>query len=217
MTRKSWLAILLTLGLMASLVILGACGGGDNDDGADPTDTPVEDVIDDDPDDDDDAADDNDAAADDGDDGSADGSVADLGGEWVGVWNNDTFSTSAPITLSISIGDEGSAAITLGLSSTADSAPFGVPDVEPTMLEGTIEDGVLNVELVGHALFGDMTATILADGTLEVSATMDGAPGIAGMTVSGTFDGDGLDVTYTITFLDGSDATGTATLSRVGA
>lgn len=210
MTRKFWLTILLTLGLMASLVILGACGGGDDDGGADPTNTPVEDIIDDDPDDGD--ADDGDA-----DDGSADGSVADLGGEWVGVWNNDTFSTSAPITLSISIGEDGSASMTLGLSSTADSAPFGVADVEPTMLEGTIEDGVLTVELVGHALFGDMTATIFADGTLEVAATMDGTPGIAGMTVSGTFSSDGLDVTYTITFPDSSDATGTATLSRVGA
>ena len=212
MTRKSWLGLLLTLGLMAAVIILGACGSDDDDEGANPTEPPVEDVIDDTADDDVEDSDD----ADDGDDGVSDGSVADLDGEWVGNWNNDTFSTSAPITLSVSIGDDGSASMTLGLSSTADSAPFGVPDVEPTMLEGTIEDGVLNVELVGHALFGDMTATILADGTLEVSATMDGAPGIAGMTVNGTFDGDGLDVTYTITFPDGSDATGTATLSRVG-
>ena len=210
MARKTWLALVLTLGLIASLVILGGCGGDDDDNGADPTDTPVADIIDDDIDDD---ADD----ADDSDDGSSDGSVADLDGEWVGLWNNDTFGSFAPITMSISIGDDGSASLTVGLSDNADGAPFGIPGLAPSTLEGSIEDGVLTVEVSAHELFGDMTATILADGTLEVTATMDGAPGIAGMTVTGTFDGDGLDVTYTITFPDGSDATGTATLNRVGA
>jgi hypothetical protein len=138
-----------------------------------------------------------------------------LEGEWVGMWNNETFNTTAPITLSVTFNDDATVSMMLGLSSTQDGSPFGLAAVEPSMLDGSIEGEILTVEAFGHPVFGNITISIVSSGTLEALATMDGVDGVSGLEVNGFFDQYGLDANYTITFPDGSEAVGTAYLDRV--
>ena len=205
--RRTWL-VLLTIGLITLLAFLGACSNGDDDSGAEPTDTPVADVADD--------VTDDEPADNEPDDASPGGSVAlsDLAGDWTGEWNNDTFGTSAPMSLSITVNDDGTASLTFDLLSSDLGAPFGLEGPGPITLDGTHDENGLAVDVRGHDLFGDMVASLSSTGRLQADATMDGAPGIVALSVLGTFTEDGMEGGYTIVFPDGANATGTATFTR---
>ena len=207
----------LVVSIVASLLMLAACGDDDDDDstgGNGATAVPAAtDVIVDTPSDDSMDADGDDDGDGDGDDDGGD--IFQLAGEWVGGWNNDTFGSSAPITMSITVNEDGTASFTFGLSDTAEGAPFGVPGLSPRTFEGTHDDAGLTVTVRGDDLFGDMDVTISPDGDLVAEATMDGLPGITGLSVEGSFDGSGMNITYTVGFPDGSSASGSATLTKL--
>ncbi len=198
----------LIFSIAASLLVLAACSDdGDGDGNGAPTatnvisDTPVDDSTDGDG--DDDAA-------------SAFELFSALAGEWSGVWNNDTFGSSAPITMSIVVNDDGTASFSFDLPAADSGWPFDLIAVGPQAFDGTYDENGLRVAVTGDGLFGDVTVTITPDGQLTASATMEGALGIDSLTVEGTFTGDGLAVTYTVTFPEPavSDATGSATLTK---
>ena len=205
--RRTWL-VLIAIGLIASLVLLGACSSDDDDSDAEPTGTPVADVVDngmggEPPDDEPD------------DDGSAWSSwPSDLAGDWTGKWDNTTFGSSASMSLGITVNDDGTASLTFDLLSSDLGAPFGLEPPGPITLDGTHNENGLTVDVRGHELFGDMVAFISSAGRLQADATMDGAPGIIAMGIMGTFTEDGMEASYKIVFSDGSEATGTATFTR---
>ena len=187
----------LILSIVASLLLLAACSD-DGDNGAPDAPAATDTVAD--------------RPADDSIDGDG---IFELAGEWSGDWNNDTFGSSAPITMSIVVNDDGTASFTFGLSDTTEGAPFGVPGLSPRTFEGTHDDTGLSVIVRGDEIFGDMNVTISPEGDLIAEATMAGVPGITALTVRGSFDGAGMEITYTIRFPDASSASGTATLTTL--
>ncbi len=205
--RRTWL-VLIAIGLIVSLVLLGACSSDDDDSDAEPTDTPVADVADD--------VTGDEPADDEPDDDSSAGSSwpSDLAGDWTGEWNNDTLGSSASMSLGITVNDDGTASLTFDLLSSDLGKPFGLEPPGPITLDGTHDQNGLTVDVRGHELFGDMVAFISSTGTLSADATMDGAPGIIAMGMFGTFTGDGMEASYKIVFSDYSEATGTATFMR---
>ncbi len=174
--RRTWL-VLLTIGLIASLALLGACSSDD-------------------------------------DDPSGSTELSYLAGDWTGEWNNDTSGSSAPMSLSITVSDDGTASLTIDLLSSDLGAPFGVDAPGAITLDGTHDAAGLHVDVRDHELFGDMVVLINPAGTLQADATMDGVPEIIAMSVQGTFTRDGMDATYTIVFPDTTTARGTATFTR---
>ena len=150
----------------------------------------------------------------DGDGGSPFDLLFPLTGEWSGAWNNDTFGSSAPITIRIAVNGDGTASFAFDLPAADSGSPFGLIAIGRPAFDGTYDENGLSVMLRGDGLFGDMNVSISLQGDLVAEATMTGVLSISGLSVRGSFDGDGMDITYTVTFADGSDATGSATLTR---
>ena len=140
--------------------------------------------------------------------------LAPLAGEWSGVWNSDTSGSSAPITMSIVVNDDGTASFTLDLPDTAEGAPFGVPALGSRTFEGTYDDTGLSIIVRGDDLFGDMNVSISLEGDLIAEATMAGVPGISALIVRGSLDDTSMDIAYNIGLPDNSVATGRATLTK---
>lgn len=114
--------------------------------------------------------------------------------------------------MSIEINEDGTASFTFGLSDTAQGAPFGVLGLDARTLECTHAAAGLIVTVRGDDLFGDMDVTISPNGDLVAEATM---AGVTSLSVEGSFDCSGLNITYTVGFPEGSDASGSATLTRL--
>ena len=137
-----------------------------------------------------------------------------LTGEWSGAWNNDTFGASAPITIRIAVLNDGTASFAIDLPAADSGSPLGLIAIGLPAFDGTYDENGLSVILRGDGLFGDMNVSISLEGDLVAEATMTGVLGVSGLSVRGTFDGSGMNITYTVTFPDGPDATGSATLTR---
>lgn len=131
-------------------------------------------------------------------------------GDWSGGWNNDTFGSTGPITLTIAVNDDGTIDVTIDI----DGSVFGVTDPPAKTFSGTYDENGASIEVVGDDLFGDVTVSAGPDGTISVTATAIPVPGIAGFSAEGTATPDGIDVTYTVTFDDGTTAEGTGTLTK---
>ena len=199
----------LIFSLASSLLVLAACGddGDSNGNGAPSAPTATA-VI-------------SDTPVDDSTDGDSNGNgaspfelLAPLAGEWSGVWNSDTSGSSAPITMSIVVNDDGTASFTLDLPDTAEGAPFGVPALGSRTFEGTYDDTGLSIIVRGDDLFGDMNVSISLEGDLIAEATMAGVPGISALIVRGSLDDTSMDIAYNIGLPDNSVATGRATLTK---
>ncbi len=190
MKMRRWFAI----AVVASLFVVAACGGSDGG-----GDTPADGDV--------------------PDDGAGPGGFerfAPFAGAWAGVWNNDTFGTTARMTIAIAINADGTASFTIDLPASDTGAPFGIPAIgEPKTLTGTFDDGGLIVVMIGDDLFGDMTVRITPDGVLTAQASMEPLLAISELVVEGTITGNTMDFTYEVTSSDGSGATGTATLTKL--
>ena len=110
--------------------------------------------------------------------------------------------------------EDGTASFAFALPDTTEGAPFGVTAVGSRTFEGTYDDAGLSIIVRGDELFGDMNVVISLQGDLIAEATMAGVPGIQGLSVRGSFDGDGIDITYFVRFSEDSGALGSATLTR---
>ena len=140
---------------------------------------------------------------------------APFAGRWQGTWNNETFSTSAAVTIDITVSEDGTASFTIDLPATDTGAPFGLATIAlPKTLTGTFDAGGLIVVVIGDELFGDMTVRITADGALTAQASMEPLLAISGLVVEGTVAEGSMDFTYIVTFSDSTTASGTATLTK---
>ncbi len=154
------------------------------------------------------------ACSDDGDGASPFELLSPLAGEWSGDWNNDTFGSSAPITMSIVVNDDGTASFAFDLPAADSGSPFGLIAIGPQAFDGTYDENGLSFIVRGDGLFGDMNVTISLEGDLIAEATMAGVLDIVALTVRGSFDGSGMDITYTVRFPGDSGAAGSATLTK---
>jgi hypothetical protein len=124
-------------------------------------------------------------------------------GTWTGTWTNDTFGSTGPASLILSIDEE---AQTLDAVLDIGGNVFGGadPDAETfsmPLLPGTYEGS--------SAVFGSYAVTVNADSTLEIVATEMPAIPAGTFTVSASVDGDSFSGTYEVDFGDGRDpATG---------
>ena len=197
MKIRSWFAVIV----VASLLMLAACDDGDDDDTTN-GDTPEPDATE--PADD---ADDDEAAA-----GAAPGfeQYTAFSGQWSGDWSNTTFGSTGTVTLTITVNDDGTADFSLDV----DGNVFGGVDPPALTFSGTYDADGAHIAVTGDALFGDVTIDATADGAFTLEATNIPAPGIAGFSSEGTATPDGVDMTYTVTFDDGTTAEGTGTLTK---
>ena len=146
-------------------------------------------------------------------DGGATGPFASFAGTYEGTWTNDTFATTADVTIEIAF-DGATATFTLTLEEGPDGSPFGATPPPPKVLEGTVDATGIAVELLGDDFFGDLTVLISDDGAIAAVASMDGVDGVTGLSADGAITESGIELTYTVTLQDGTEASGTATLER---
>ena len=137
-----------------------------------------------------------------------------LTGEWSGAWNNDTFGSSAPITIRIAVNNDGTASFAFDLPAADSGSPFGLIAIGLPAVDGTYDENGLSVMLRGDGLFGDMNVSISLEGDLIAEATMAGVPGISALIVRGSLDDTSMDIAYNIGLPDNSVATGRATLTK---
>ena len=100
------------------------------------------------------------ACSSDDEDSGAEETKAPLAGDWTGEWNNDTFGSSASMSLGITVNDDGTASLTFDLLSSDLGLPFSMEPPGPITLRGTHDENGLAVDVRGHELFGDMVAFI---------------------------------------------------------
>lgn len=194
---------------LAALALVGACDAGrDKPDDPFETDTAVDSA------DTADSADTSDTAgpvdtSDTSD--TIDGAAAYAGG-WSGTWSNTTFSSTGSASLSVVI-DDAKKEATFGLDLNGNV--FGGNDPPLISLKGTYTATSLTVSATGDALFGDLTLTFDADGTVNGTATPPGLPG--GLTFTGTATPKKMDISYGIDDgQGGSYAIGTLEFSKIG-
>lgn len=196
MKIRSWFAVIV----VASLLTLAACGDGDDDDETTNGDTTEPEATQ--------PADDADDTEDEGAPGFEQYSA--FSGQWSGDWNNTTFGSTGTVTLTITVNDDGTADFTLDV----DGQVFGAADPPAMTFSGTYDADGAHIAVTGDALFGDVTIDATADGAFTLDAINIPAPGIAGFSALGTATPDGVDMTYIVTFDDGTTAEGTGTLTK---
>jgi hypothetical protein len=124
-------------------------------------------------------------------------------GTWTGTWTNDTFGSTGPASMTLSVDEE---AQTLDATLDIGGNVFGGadPDAETfsiPLLPGTYEGS--------SPVFGSYAVTLNADATLEVVATEMPAIPAGTFTVSASVVGDNFSGTYEVDFGDGREpATG---------
>lgn len=131
-------------------------------------------------------------------------------GGWVGEWNNTTFGSTGEITAAGSLDEGGTGGGLLDIGGMV----FGAVDPDTDDFTATYDDDVLTIEKLGDDVFGDVTITITLDGQLTMEATNVPDESIESVTGEGTITADQVDVTYTVTFTDGTTAEGTTKLTR---
>jgi hypothetical protein len=132
-------------------------------------------------------------------------------GYYTGTWTNATSGQTGPATLELRI-DPVASTITVG--ATFDGDFFGGGVKLPRTIEGTINIGDPNAEIVTTTkAFGDVTGRL--DPTLALVLDAPAVPDakVKSFTMTGRLreDQTGFDATYTVTYKDGQTAQGTVT------
>ena len=202
MKLRSWIVV----AILASLLLFAACDddddNGDSNGDSSPTATAV---VDDGP--------------DDGDDGDGETSAgfetfSAFAGTWAGSWTNNNFDTTAELTITIIVNEDGTASFSLELTSSDTGAPFGSLPPDVKTFDGTYDENGLTVSVQDDFL-GNLAVTITPDGVLSAESTEIPALGSgSSFTVEGTLGSDSADLTYRLTFPDGSTNPGTVMLSK---
>lgn len=138
-------------------------------------------------------------------------SLEQFAGSYTGQWNNTTFSTSGGAFASMAgVASTQTAFFELTLTGPV----FGGSNPPPTVLAGPISAGA--VSLTGNStLFGPVSLTIAADGTMTFTANSVPGPLVATFTINGTAHPDKITGNYTITFkAGGNPANGTLVLNH---
>jgi hypothetical protein len=136
-----------------------------------------------------------------------------LAGTWSGTWHNIFFDTNGPITMAISV-DTG--AHTFSVLVTLGGNVFGGSPPPPQTFVGSYTPGGSGTFTQDSPVFGHVTATIAADGSLTGSITGLPSPQISRVDFTGTITSTTMNINYTITGSPSNPgtATGTVTLTK---
>ena len=204
MKLHSWFMV----AILASLLLFAACDddddNGDTNGDSSPTTTAV---VDGEPTIDDDGGDGGETAA-------GFDTFSAFAGTWVGSWTNNNFDTTAELTITITVNEDGTANFSLELTSSDTGAPFGSLPPDVKTFDGTYDENGLTVSVQDDFL-GNLAVTITSDGVLSAESTEIPALGSgSSFTVEGTLGSNSADLMYTLTFPDGSTNPGTVMLSK---
>lgn len=134
-------------------------------------------------------------------------------GDYSGNWSNTTFGSTGTATGTIDL-DEDAGVINADVDLGGNV--FGEADPDPESFAISIDlDDLGKPYTVTSDKFGDVTATLSADGSITVEAADVPGPSIATFSATVTFTGSGFEGTYTVTFEGGgSNAEGTFELAK---
>ncbi len=137
--------------------------------------------------------------------------AARLAGNWSGTWRNTTFGSTGGMTMTMSVD---TIAQTLQIVLDVNGNVFGAGDPAPITFNGpySTTNGLSISQSTSS--FGTVTLNVTPSGQITGSAT--GIPGgaITRFDFTGTVTPTTINVTYTVTFVGGATATGTATLTK---
>ncbi|MBN2113340.1 MAG: hypothetical protein JW785_04355 [Acidimicrobiia bacterium] len=130
-------------------------------------------------------------------------------GEWVGEWANTTFGSTGPALLTLAVDvEERTVTLTVDLGGRV----LGAGDPDPfDLVVGLAAAPPYTAETL---LFGEVVLEVEASGAFTLEAPAVPAAGIAALSASGDATSIGINLTYTVTFDDGSSAEGTVGLVR---
>jgi hypothetical protein len=120
-----------------------------------------------------------------------------------GEWTNTTFGSSGPVIIQIDVTDQ------LSVSADFGGNVFGGFDPPPISFSvPNNPSGSTPIAITGHPVFGDVTGSAEPGGAFSLTAVPP-TPFITSAVVTGSFDGEELDASYTVNFVDGPPAVGT--------
>ncbi|MGE3171053.1 MAG: hypothetical protein AB7O97_00415 [Planctomycetota bacterium] len=130
-------------------------------------------------------------------------------GTWSGTWNNTTFSSTGPVTMTVTqAGDTYTIAFDMG------GNVFGGADPALESFTATVSATGATLTPTTSAVYGDLTGSLGGGGTLTISGqNITGA--VDRFAFTGTWSATQVTGNVTITFDDTSTAAGTATLTKV--
>lgn len=131
-------------------------------------------------------------------------------GQWEGAWTNLTYGSTGGISVYINVQPDGTATFELTVTGNV----FGAGDQPMAIYSGSYNADGLRFEGAGLPIFGDLEIIILYSGEVTMRASALPMANIAEVTSEGTVSGDEMAVTYTVAFVAGGEANGTATLTR---
>lgn len=131
-------------------------------------------------------------------------------GTWSGSWTNTTYGTFGPIEATIEFNMDGTGSFTFD----AGGYIFGVFDPPELTFNATYDASGVTIDLPGDEFFGDVTVTIIPEGTFTMIGDLVPTTGVARVEASGTFSETTIEGTYTVFFDNTGFAEGTFTLSR---
>ena len=130
-------------------------------------------------------------------------------GTWTGTWTNTTFSSTGSVTMTLT--ETGSS---YNIQFDMGGNVFGGSDPAQENFTATI--GASSADLVSatSSVYGTLTASLAANGTLTINGT--GIPGsVDSFMLTGTWNASQITGNVTITFDNTTTANGTATLNKV--
>jgi hypothetical protein len=130
-------------------------------------------------------------------------------GEWEGDWDNTTYGSTGPATLTVAVDPE---ARTATLIIDLGGSVFGEGDPEP--FEFVADLTAASPFVAATPLLGDVTFEVDAVGHFTLTALDVPGAGIASFEARGIADPEGIDLGYTVTFEAGGGAEGIASLRR---
>lgn len=137
---------------------------------------------------------------------------ADLAGDWSGTWDNASFDTQGPATMTVSVD---TAAHTFSVLLTFGGNVFGGSPPPPQTFNGSYTPGGSGTFTQDSPFFGHVTLTIGADGSVTGSMTNLSDPGISRVDFTGAISSTQVNIDYTISFsAGGGSAVGTVSMTK---
>lgn len=131
-------------------------------------------------------------------------------GTWSGSWTNNTFGSTGSITGQLAVARNGTAQLVLD----AGGFVFGLIDPAAKTFSGTYNEDAMTFTGTGDDVFGNLSMTFAASGSVTVSGLDVPASSIDTLTANGTVTATNLNVNYTLTFGGLTYAEGTISLVK---
>jgi len=132
-------------------------------------------------------------------------------GNWSGTWRNTTFLSNSTLTAVVTAD---TVAQTMRVVLDVNGSVFGAGDPPAETFTGTYTPGSGGTITQTSARFGNVSITFNPNGSFTGACTNIPVAGIARFDFTGTMTTSTANLSYTVTFTNGTTAVGTATLTK---